>query len=433
MALISSARFNKSEIITLRPIYYGYWLILAAFVAQFISTGVQNYVIGPFMIPMTEELGWSRAEFTLPRTVGQVIMALTGFLIGSHVDRKGAKSFMLIGAVVLAVALYCTSKITTLWHWVVLNGIVLTIGAALVGNLVVNVTLAKWFVDFRGRAVAFAAMGVSFAGVLLTPLTTWAIDTYDWRTAWQLLSIITVIFVVPSALSMRRTPEDHGLHPDGKTSEEVNAGFAQKAALDFENSLTRSQALRTGTFYYLVFAFALFLITIQVMLIQTVPFMTDAGYSRSTAALMITAASVPALLAKPIWGWLIDGLQPNRLAATSAAITGISLFIIVFAARAESLNGTIVGFVILGLGWGGMIPLTEVIWASYFGRRYIGAVRSAALPFTIFLTAGAPLATSYYFDVTGSYDGAILAVGFSNLISAFLILFIKKPSVPTLS
>lgn len=314
-----------------------------------------------------------------------------------------------------------------------LNGIVLTIGAALVGNLVVNVTLAKWFVDFRGRAVAFAAMGVSFAGVLLTPLTTWAIDTYDWRTAWQLLSIITVIFVVPSALSMRRTPEDHGLHPDGKTSEEVNAGFAQKAALDFENSLTRSQALRTGTFYYLVFAFALFLITIQVMLIQTVPFMTDAGYSRSTAALMITAASVPALLAKPIWGWLIDGLQPNRLAATSAAITGISLFIIVFAARAESLNGTIVGFVILGLGWGGMIPLTEVIWASYFGRRYIGAVRSAALPFTIFLTAGAPLATSYYFDVTGSYDGAILAVGFSNLISAFLILFIKKPSVPTLS
>lgn len=151
MALISSARFNKSEIITLRPIYYGYWLILAAFVAQFISTGVQNYVIGPFMIPMTEELGWSRAEFTLPRTVGQVIMALTGFLIGSHVDRKGAKSFMLIGAAVLAVALYCTSEITTLWHWVVLNGIVLTIGAALVGNLVVNVTLAKWFVDFRGE------------------------------------------------------------------------------------------------------------------------------------------------------------------------------------------------------------------------------------------------------------------------------------------
>ncbi len=71
-------------------IYYGYWLIVAAFVAQFVSAGVQNYVIGPFMIPMTEEMGWSRAQFTLPRTLGQMVMALTGFFIGSYVDKVGA-------------------------------------------------------------------------------------------------------------------------------------------------------------------------------------------------------------------------------------------------------------------------------------------------------------------------------------------------------
>lgn len=72
-----------------RPIYYGYWLIVAAFIAQFVSVGAQSYVIGPFMIPMTTELGWTRAEFTLPRTIGQVVMAFTGFFIGSLVDRKG--------------------------------------------------------------------------------------------------------------------------------------------------------------------------------------------------------------------------------------------------------------------------------------------------------------------------------------------------------
>ena len=45
-------------------IYYGYWLIVAAFMAQFVAAGVQNYIIGPFMIPMTESLGWTRTEFT---------------------------------------------------------------------------------------------------------------------------------------------------------------------------------------------------------------------------------------------------------------------------------------------------------------------------------------------------------------------------------
>jgi hypothetical protein len=77
-----------------------------------------------------------------------------------------------------------------------------------------------------------------------------------------------------------------------------------------------------------------------------------------------------------------------------------------------------------------MIPLQEVIWASFFGRRYLGAVRSAAIPFTIFLTAGAPIATSYYFDVVGNYNGAILAVGAANLLSAVMILAVKKPVRP---
>ncbi len=411
-------------------IYYGYWLIAAAFVAQFVSVGVQNYVIGPFMIPMTEELGWTRAEYTIPRTLGQVMMAFTGFVVGGYVDRHGAKRFMLAGVFILAIALYLLALIEYLWQWIILNGLVLTVGAALIGNLVVNVTLAKWFVDFRGRAIAFAAMGVSFAGVILTPVVTFVIDSEGWRVAWQLLAFGALICVIPVSLCMRRAPEDYGLLPDGMTEEDVQAGKAAKAMQDFTNSMTRREALHTTSFYLLVLAFGLFGITIAVMLLQTVPFMTDAGYSRTTAAMMITVASIPALLSKPIWGWLIDGLQPIPLAATSAALTATSLFIIVFSVQAGATFWVFAGFAILGLGWGGMIPLQEVIWASFFGRRYLGSVRSAALPFSLLLTAGVPLATSYYYDVVGNYDGAIITVAIANLISAAIILAIPRPRRP---
>lgn len=411
-------------------IYYGYWLIAAAFVAQFVSVGVQNYVIGPFMIPMTEELGWTRAEYTIPRTLGQVMMAFTGFVVGGYVDRHGAKRFMLAGVFILAIALYLLALIEYLWQWIILNGLVLTVGAALIGNLVVNVTLAKWFVDFRGRAIAFAAMGVSFAGVILTPVVTFVIDSEGWRVAWQLLAFGALICVIPVSLCMRRAPEDYGLLPDGMTEEDVQAGKAAKAMQDFTNSMTRREALHTTSFYLLVLAFGLFGITIAFMLLQTVPFMTDAGYSRTTAAMMITVASIPALLSKPIWGWLIDGLQPIPLAATSAALTATSLFIIVFTVQAGATFWVFAGFAILGLGWGGMIPLQEVIWASFFGRRYLGSVRSAALPFSLLLTAGVPLATSYYYDVVGNYDGAIITVAIANLISAAIILAIPRPRRP---
>lgn len=408
-------------------LYYGYWLIVAAFVAQFVAVGVQNYVIGPFMVPMTEELGWTRAEFTIPRTIGQVVMAMTGFFIGSHVDRLGARRFMVAGTVILGVALFALAHVELLWQWIVLNGLILTLGAALIGNLVVNVTLAKWFVDFRGRAVAFAAMGVSFAGVLLTPLATWIIDAEGWRSAWQYLGIGTIALVFPVAAAMRRAPEDYGLKPDGRSDADIQAGLGARAAQDFASSMTRREAIRTPSFYLLVIAFGMFVITIQVMLLQTVPFMTDAGYDRTTASLMITVASVPALLSKPLWGWLIDGLEPKPLAAASAALTGASLFVIVFGVQTGSFTGVWIGFALMGFGWGGMIPLQEVIWARFFGRRYLGAVRSAALPLSLLFTAGAPLATSVYFDVVGNYDGAIAAVGASNLLAAVLILSIPNP------
>ena len=412
----------------MRQIYYGYWLIVAAFVAQFVAVGVQNYVIGPFMIPMITELDWSRAEYTLPRTIGQIVMAMTGFFIGGYVDQRGPRGFMIAGTLILGLALFLLSQIRELWHWILLNGVILTLGAAMVGNLVVNVTLSKWFVEFRGRAVALAAMGVSFAGVLLTPLATLAIDIFGWRVAWQILAVGTLALVIPSALVMRRTPEDYGLHPDGRSEEDVFSGLTQTAINDFAQSMTRREALGSATFYWLVLAFGLFTITIQIMLLQTVPMMTDAGYDRTTAALMITVASVPALLSKPIWGWLIDDLQPKPLASASAAITGIALFVIIYSTQNNFLSSLVFGFLFLGLGWGGMIPLQEVIWASFFGRRYLGAVRSAAMPFTIFLSAGAPLATSYCYDIIGNYNGAILIVAGANLVSAVMILLIRKPA-----
>lgn len=407
-------------------IYYGYWLIGAAFVSQFVAVGVQNYVTGPFMTPMTDEFGWTRAEYTLPRTLGQLVMAAVGFFIGAHIDRRGARPFMLAGTFILACALFALSLTQSLAFWIVMNGLVLTTGAALIGNLVVNVTLAKWFVELRGRAVALSAMGVSFAGVALTPAVTWAIDVWGWRAAWQGLAVMTVLLALPVALVMRRAPEDFGWVPDGR---EALAGGerAQAALADFARSLTRRDAVRTPTFWLLVLAFGLMVLNIPVMLIQTVPFLEDEGLGRLTGAWMILTTSIPAMLAKPIWGFFIDKTEARPLASGCAALTALASVWIVLAALASSRLQLGLGYFLLGVGWGGMIPIQEVIWARFFGRRYLGAVRSAALPFTLVLSAAAPLAASFYHDVVGNYYGALLGVGACAFASALIIVAVPEP------
>ncbi len=407
-----------------RRFFYGYYLVAAAFFAQFVSIGILSYVPGPFMDPMSEALGWSRAEFSLARSIAQVVMAFTGFVIGGTIDRLGGRRLMLIGAVVLSASLMLHSRVETHLQWLVLNGLATTIGCALVGNLVVNVTLAKWFVAKRGQAVALAAMGVSFGGILITPFATWAIDTQGWREAWIWLGIATLAVTLPAALAMRRAPEDYGLLPDGGGYDE-NA--ANRARLDYERSMTREQAVRTYSFYALTLAFGFFQINIAVMLLHAVPFVTDAGFSRTEAAMTMVVASVPAMLSKPVWGYVIDRLPPKPLAAVSASTTGAALALIILAVQSREIAWVYAAFVVLGLGWGGMIPLQEVVWASFFGRRHLGAVRGAALPVALLLSAGAPFIVAAWYDSVGSYDAALWVVAALNILSGFLIYRVRPP------
>ena len=409
-----------------QPLYYGYWIVGAAFVTQFVAVGMQNYAVGAFMIPMTDEFGWTRAEFTASRSLGQVVVALTGFFIGTLIDRHGGRPFIMAGSLIMAGAVFALGSVQTLSQWWLLNGLLLTIGAAMVGNLVVNVTLGKWFVQRRGRAVALAAMGVSLSGILLPPLTTWLVDSQGWRDAWRMLGTASLLLTLPMALVVRRAPEDYALHPDGKTAQQMAAGDGDLARADFEHSMTRAQAVRTLQFYLLVMAFGLFQISITVMLIQTIPFLTDAGYSRLVAASMLSAASVPAFLSKPLWGVLIDRFSARILAAVGAAITGLSVMLIVLTVMLQREWLVYGAFLLMGVGWGGLIPLQEVIWATFFGRRYLGSVRSMAMPFTFGMSALGPVLVAFAYDRLGNYDLALLAMGACNLASALMLYHISE-------
>jgi cyanate permease len=181
----------------------------------------------------------------------------------------------------------------------------------------------------------------------------------------------------------------------------------------------------------LVIAFGFFSINIIVLLLHSVPFLTDEGFTRNEAALAIVIASIPAMLSKPFWGTLIDRMPVKPLAAISASLTGVALLLIILAVGSQSLFWTYAAFVVLGLGWGGMIPMQEVIWANFYGRTNLGAIRGAGLPFALTLSALAPWLVGRHFDLYGDYVAALTAVAVLNIVSGLLIYLIKPPSKNT--
>ncbi len=401
--------------------------------AQFVSAGTQAYVIGNFLKPMTQELGWSRADFSAVQTVSTFVSGAFGIVIGVLIDRRGPRALMLVGGLIAGVALACLSQVQTLWQFYLLRGVVQTIGIALIGNLVVNVTVAKWFVSRRGMAVAIASLGVSLGGVVLTPLTAWWVDAYGWRTAWTLLGIVVACLVLPSSLLMRRAPEDCGLMPDGMSLEEAaeySASSKNRVSTTSEVQWTRRDAVRTRTIWLVIGAYGTATIGMGAMLLHMVPYLTDAGFSKGAAGVLFSLMAWSALLSKPLWGMLMDSFHARFLSALGFGVAAVAIFTLLFAARTQSEVAVAIVLGLYGFSVGGTVPLQETVWASYFGRMHLGEIRSVAMPFSIIFSAGGPLLAGDLYDRTGSYQAAFLIFAAFSLVGMMLVLLAKPPALP---
>jgi MFS transporter, OFA family, oxalate/formate antiporter len=413
-----------------RPrLFYGWYIVGVALLAQCISAGTQAFASGLFLTPMTEELGWSRESFSAVQTVSTFVMGGLGLLIGGMVDRRGPRRLMLIGGLISGAALIGTSRVETLWQFYLLRGVAQTAGNALLGNLVVNVTVAKWFVVRRGMAVAIASLGISLGGVLVAPLVALVIEGGGWRSAWVVLGVAVWVLMLPSALIMRRQPEDFGLTPDGMTPDQAQryAQARRRASASSERQWTRPEALRTSTIWLVIFAYGVANIGLGALLLHMIPFLTDHGIRRPQAAVLLSVYAWAALLSKPVWGTLMDRLHARFLSAIAFAISAVSNVGMLAAVEWDAYPLLVVMLLGYGFGTGGSVPLQETVWASYFGRVHLGSIRAVAMPFTILFSATGPLLAGTLYDRTGSYAVAFLVFAGCSLLGVVLVLLARPP------
>jgi MFS family permease len=364
-----------------------------------------------------------------------VISGIVSFWLGAMVDGQGARRLMLVGTTIMGLGLIATAAVDELWQFLLLRGLVYTVGFAAAGSLVVNTVLAKWFVERRGWAIAVASVGVSASAVVVPPVMTPVIEEYGWREGWVVLGVAAMLLMYPVSLMMRREPEHYGLQPDGKSddgSESPEERERQLAAAraDFENSFTRAEAVHTWALWVLIVAFGLGSVGLIGIFIHGIPFVEDQGWSKEQAALAFSTQGVAALLSKFHWGWWMQRFHPRLLTALSFVMAGVSILGVMLTAEAGQYGLMLVCFFVWGWGIGGQIPLQEFIWASYFGRRHIGSVRAIAMPFTIVFSAGGPLFAGTVHDITDSYRVALFSFAAMWAVGAVLMLILRQPVRP---
>jgi MFS family permease len=401
-------------------IFYGWWVALALAIIVLLSSGIR-FTIGPFLKPVTADLGLDRGSFSLVVAASLLLYGAFMPLVGRLVDRVGARVVCAGGALVMAASLVLTGRMTTLWEFYLYYAVIGSLGLAATGHVMGSVMLARWFVRHRG--VTMSSLGsASMAGMaVLVPAAMWCILGYGWRTSFVILGVVSLAVTLPLALwVLRDDPESMGLHPDGGPAPSA-AGVAlvERTAI--------ADALRVPSFWLLTAGLFNCGFSMSLLSAHGVPMLTDHGFHPMTASSAIGFLGMTA-----IGGGLTLGLISDRWGRkpvlAAVYVLRVAAFGMLFAVHDPRLLLLVAA--IGGVGMSGSLAMTSALTGDLFGRYSVGSLFGL-----IFLShqTGAALGSwlgGALFDLTGGYGAAFAVAAALLLIAAGLSLAINERARP---
>lgn len=399
-------------------LYYGWVIVGILCLAQAMGMAMGGLNFGIFIKPMGDDLGIGRAAFGWAQSARQVASAASSPHIGRLIDRYGVRVLLPVTVAIGALCLVGLANVREEWQLIALFGLMGLVGMVGPGALITTVPIAKWFVRYRGRAMSFATLGNSIGGVLFVPLTAVLIETQGWRNAWVILAALGSLVIIPVALAfLRRSPEDMGLQPDGDAAPAASTGVVPGAHAA-EISWTLAEVRGTRTFWQLVFVFSVVVLGSSTVGVHRLPGFMDRGIDPILVSYATALDAAAASISMVGLGFVFERYQVRYAGAVSFLLMACATLLTIFAFDAPMMFAATL---VWGLGIGGNLLLGSYIWAQYYGRQNLGAIRGIVQPVTlVFSGIGAP-AAGYVRDLTGSYDG-VWWVGVCLMLTGAVVL-----------
>ncbi len=399
-------------------IYYGWILVSALSLAEMTTWGVLYYSFSVFLIPMQQEMGWSRAAMTGAFSVALLLSGIAGVPIGRWIDRHGARGLMTIGSLMASLLVFAWGKVTSLpAFYLVWGGIGVTMAATLYEPAFP--VIAKWFVRHRGRALTVLTFVTGFASVIYIPLAGWLIRTHGWRDALLMLSFIVAMGAVPlHAIFLRRCPEDMGLLPDGDGPRPVETSRSTPPGT--ERSVPLDEAIRSATFWWLTAAFVMNIIGVIAINVHLVSYLIDRGFESSFAATIMGLVGLMALPGRLVFTPLGDLLPRSILTAFLFLLQTLSLLVLLWARDRAGMFGFVALF---GAGFGAITPARAALLAEYYGPASYGSINGVLALFLTVAGALAPVGAAWGHDIAGSYGPVLWMLVLTSTFGAVAVLF----------
>jgi MFS family permease len=323
---------------------------------------------GVFQIPIAEEFGWLRAEFSLAIAIQNLAWGIGQPIFGAMAEKIGDRKAIVLGAIIYALGLILSAGADTpiahqTYAWLVGFGIAGTgfgVILAVVGRAASD--------ENRSMSLAVVTAAGSVGQIFGAPVAEWLLGMMSWQMVFTVFAgvILSIILTLP----FMRAP----IQADRAELEEKMGTILLRAFKDPSYTLIFIGFFSCG--YQLAFITAHFPAFVTEMCgpILAGSLLHNMGIT-STSALGAIAISL--IGAANVGGTLLAGWAGKRYSKKyllAGIYTGRTIIAAVFILMPITPLSVIIFSVTMGSLWLATVPLTSGLIAHIYGLRYMGTL-----------------------------------------------------------
>jgi MFS family permease len=323
---------------------------------------------GVFQIPIQDEFGWPRSEFSLAIAIQNLAWGFGAPFFGAFAEKIGDKKAIILGSILYALGLVLTTGANSplaIQFYEILVGF----GIAGTGFGVILAVVGRASApEHRAMSLAIATASGSAGQIVGPTVAIILLETMTWQTVFLIFaaSILSVILLLPF---MR--------YPERASKDEIEETLSEVLMIAFKDPTY--MMIFVGFFscgYQLAFITAHFpaLVTEMSAPIDPTGWCGDLGIE-TTAALGGMAISV--IGAANILGTLLAGWAGKRYGKKwllSGIYVGRSIAAIWFILTPITANTVLVFSFSMGFLWLATVPLTSGLVAHIYGLKYMATL-----------------------------------------------------------
>ena len=323
---------------------------------------------GVFQIPIQEEFGWPRSDFSLAIAIQNLAWGFGAPFFGAFAEKIGDKKAIILGAILYSLGLVLTTGANTPIE-IQLYEILVGFGIAGTGFGVILAVVGRASApEHRAMSLAIATASGSAGQIVGPTVAIILLKTMTWQTVFLIfaVSILGVLLLLPF---MR--------YPERASKEEIEESLSEILLIAFKDPTY--MMIFVGFFscgYQLAFITAHFpaLVTEMSAPIDPTGWCGDLGIE-TTAALGGMAISV--IGAANIFGTLMAGWAGKRFGKKwllSGIYAGRSIAAAWFILTPITANTVLIFSFAMGFLWLATVPLTSGLVAHIYGLKYMATL-----------------------------------------------------------